>query len=136
METRKIFINDVPITVEVADTEELRQDGLMHRLSLPEGQGMLFVFEQVGTHGFWMKNTHIPLSVAFISACGKINKIAPLYPHDHSTTSEHDVQCALEVPQGFFKKHNIKVGDVVEGIRGTHNTLTEHMLRRIVRSTL
>jgi len=136
MKTKKILINDIPIIVEIADTEELRQEGLMFRHSLQDGHGMLFVFESVGIHGFWMKDTHIPLSVAFISACGKIKKIAPLYPHDHSTISDHDVHCALEVPQGFFKQHGIGVGDVVEGIRATRNTLTEHMLRRIVRNTL
>ena len=86
----------------------------MHRQSLPDGQGMLFIFERDDILSFWMKNTYIPLSIAFITYDGHIIDIKDLYPHDtNSVTSSRSARFALEVPQGWFNKTGVKVGDVV-----------------------
>ncbi len=102
----------VPLTVEIADTEPLRTKGLMHRMDMDQGQGMLFVFDREKRHNFWMKNTFIPLSIAYISSRGVINEIYDMKPLDTSVTypSAMAARYALEVNQGWFKKNNIKKG--------------------------
>jgi uncharacterized membrane protein (UPF0127 family) len=103
----------VRLRVEVAATPEERQRGLSNRPSLAENAGMLFIIEQRGP-GFWMKDTLIPLSVAFIAACGEIVHIAhmePLSLQIHST--ERDYSFGLEVNQGWFERNRIGVGDRV-----------------------
>tara|TARA_E500000331_G_C17148432_1_gene666066 strand:- start:467 stop:889 length:423 start_codon:yes stop_codon:yes gene_type:complete len=138
MNHRVITINDIPIHVEVADTEELRQKGLMYRDSLSHDSGMLFVFEDVGPRGFWMKNTRIPLSIAFISETGEILNIEDMNPYDMTTRkSVSDAMCALEVNQGWFRKNMINSGDIVTGLPGSDLAImTERRIRRIVRKSL
>ena len=102
------------LAVEVADTIESRSRGLTGRTSLAENDGMLFVIDQSG-RGFWMKDVPIPLSVAFISACGEIVAIADmeaLSEEFHNT--EHEYAFGLEVNLGWFGDHEIGVGDLVE----------------------
>ncbi len=102
------------LTVEVADTVESRSRGLTGRTSLAENDGMLFVIEQRG-RGFWMKDVPIPLSVAFIAACGEIVAIVDMEARSeefHNT--EHAYQFGLEVNLGWFKVHDIVVGDLVQ----------------------
>ena len=102
----------VPITAEIARTEQERSNGLMHRKKLPDGKGMLFVFERDQQLSFWMKNTFIPLSIAFISSDGRIVEIKDMQPHDlNSVKSSRSVRYALEVPQGWFTRAGVKVGD-------------------------
>jgi uncharacterized membrane protein (UPF0127 family) len=104
----------VAITVEIARTEEERSKGLMHRKQLPDGEGMIFVFERDQQVSFWMKNTVIPLSIAFISADGRILEIRDMYPLDlNSVHSSRSVRYALETPQGWFDRSGIAAGDVV-----------------------
>jgi uncharacterized membrane protein (UPF0127 family) len=106
----------VEITVEIARTIEERNKGLMHRKKLPDGKGMLFVFQRDEQHSFWMKNTLIPLSIAFISSDGRIIEIRDMQPHDtNSVRSSRSVRYALEVPQGWFNRAGVKPGDVVSG---------------------
>lgn len=108
-------IGEVLIKVEVSDTPESRQKGLMFREYLPEGEGMLFVFQNEGYHSFWMKDTYIPLSIAFINGDGKIIQIKDMSPQDLTLhTPMGPVLYALEMEQGWFKRNNVKVGDVVE----------------------
>jgi hypothetical protein len=102
------------LRIEVADTQEERQKGLSMRESLDANAGMLFVIEQRGP-GFWMKDTTIPLSVAFIAACGEIVAIADMQPLSLQIhTTERDYRFGLEVNQGWFARNGIAVGDRVQ----------------------
>jgi uncharacterized membrane protein (UPF0127 family) len=104
----------VAITVEIARIEEERSKGQMHRKQLPDGTGMIFVFERDQQVSFWMKNTLIPLSIAFIAADGRILEIRDMYPLDlNSVQSSRSVRYALETPQGWFDRSGIAAGDVV-----------------------
>lgn len=98
--------------VEVARTEEQRERGLMNRESLGEKEGMLFVFERDQHLGFWMKDTTIPLSIAFISADGTIREIRDLEPLSERTVkSSRAVRYALELPRGAFERSGAEPGD-------------------------
>jgi uncharacterized membrane protein (UPF0127 family) len=102
------------IRVEVVDTCETRARGLMGRESLEEGQGMLFVYETPEKLTFWMKNTKIPLSIAFFNEDKiLVNSLDMDVPKGNSLLlyrSEGPAKYALEVPQGWFKKHGIAKG--------------------------
>ncbi|MCL2519415.1 MAG: DUF192 domain-containing protein [Spirochaetaceae bacterium] len=109
-----VTINDTTILVEVADTSDSRALGLMHRRSLPANNGMLFVFPDEAIRSFWMHNTYIPLSIAYIDRDGRIRSIHDMTPLSRATIqSTLPVMYALEVNQGFFERHNITVGDRV-----------------------
>ena len=107
----------VPVQVEVADTEEERRRGLMGRSALAEDAGMRFVFDGEQQLSFWMKDTLIPLSIAFMDSEGRIVDIQDMQPLDdvppHYVSAE-PAQYALEVNQGFFEKRGVMVGDIVE----------------------
>jgi len=103
------------IKAEIAKTQEERSTGLMNRKSLQDGEGMLFVFDRDDILSFWMKNTLIPLSIAFIAYDGKIIDIKDMYPHDtNSVKSSRSARYALEAPQGWFSRVNINAGDTVK----------------------
>ncbi len=107
----------VPVGVEIADTDAERQTGLMERSTLAKDAGMLFVFEGEQTLSFWMRDTLIPLSIAYIDAEGRIVDIQDMQPLDdvppHYVSAE-PAQYALEVNQGFFEQRGVTVGDTVE----------------------
>jgi len=108
------------INAELARTVEQRQQGLMYRKNLADGKGMLFIFDRDQVLSFWMKNTRVPLSIAFIASDGRIIEIKDMQPLDlNAVSSSRSVRYALEVPQGWFGRANIKPGDVVvlDGIR-------------------
>jgi uncharacterized membrane protein (UPF0127 family) len=104
----------VKVRVEIADGIFEQQRGLMYRNSLGENRGMLFVYRREQRLSFWMKNTTIPLSIAYIDSKGRITDILDMKPLDdkppHYVSSE-PVQYALEVNQGFFEEHGVEVGD-------------------------
>ncbi len=105
------------ITAEVAATPEQRATGLMHRFSLKPDHGMIFVFDRAEPQGFWMKNTFIPLSIAFIGSDGRIINIVDMAPHDERTHwSGGLAQYALEMRKGWFAERGIKPGDRFEGL--------------------
>ena len=109
-----LYIDQREVWVEVARTEEERAKGLMNRKSLGKEDGMLFIFEEPGYHGFWMKNTFIPLSIAFIDREGKIVAITDMKPLTLSTHNPpRPILYALEMNQGWFASKGIKVGDIV-----------------------
>ena len=113
--TVDLWVGETRIKAEIADTSELRAKGLKGRKRLKEGGGMLFVFEYTRKQSFWMKDTSIPLSIAFISRDGTIRQIERMSPFDlNRLTSDSPVQYALEVNQGFFKENNITVGMPVD----------------------
>ncbi|MEW9053612.1 MAG: DUF192 domain-containing protein [Neobacillus sp.] len=107
----------VKLTVQVADTPEKRDKGLMFIEKLSENEGMLFVFSGKTYGGFWMKNTLIPLSIAFLDSDGKILKILDMQPCKEGYCPTYDPELfydyALEVNLGWFKKNQIKEGDNV-----------------------
>jgi uncharacterized membrane protein (UPF0127 family) len=104
----------VPVLAELARTPEERARGLMGRKSLADGKGMLFIFERDETLSFWMKDTLIPLSIAFIASDGRIMEIRDMRPRDLSAVqSSRSVRYALEVPQGWFARAGIAPGDIV-----------------------
>ncbi len=107
------------LDVEIADTENARQKGLMYRMSLAENSGMLFIFEKDKRLSFWMKNTYIPLDIAFIDSSGVITDIMQMKPLDISVfyNSSTEVRYALEVNQWWFQKHGIKPGSKI-GLHG------------------
>ena len=105
----------VCIRAEVADTPEKRMLGLSRRASLPQDGGMLFVFGETVSYPFWMKDTYIPLSIAFISEEGlmvDIQDMEPLSERSHYSTQPY--RYALEANQGFFQRNGIAVGGRVE----------------------
>lgn len=105
------------LNIEIAETKEQRAHGLMHRTSLPENYGMLFVFEEEQFLSFWMKNTYVDLSIAYFdsnrllfeiidmkASSGEMQTKFKTYP------SSKTAKYALEVPLGWFKKHKIRPG--------------------------
>jgi uncharacterized membrane protein (UPF0127 family) len=103
-----------PIVAEIARTDEQRERGLMWRQTLAAGEGMLFVFERDRILSFWMKNTLLPLSIAYIAYDGRILEIHDMEPRSQvPVQSGRSARYALEVPQGWFTRMGIKSGDVV-----------------------
>lgn len=102
------------IRVEVAQTEDEKARGLMFRESLGEDEGMLFVYEREEILTFWMKNTPIPLSIAFIDQRGTIVDIQDMEPFDlRAHASALPARYALEMNRNWFKKRGVKAGDLV-----------------------
>ena len=105
------------IRAEVADNMAARTQGLMHRKSMAQNAGMVFVFEEIATHCMWMKNTLIPLSVAFIDAQGAIVNIADMQPHsEQSHCAARPARYALEMNKGWFAQRGIKPGAKLRGL--------------------
>jgi len=105
------------IRAEVADGFASRMQGLMQRTSLPPNGGMLFVFDEDAIHCMWMKNTLIPLSVAFIDARGAIINIADMQPHsEQSHCAARPARYALEMTQGWFAQRGIRAGAPLRGL--------------------
>jgi len=105
------------IRAEVAADDETRMRGLMFRKSLEANQGMLFVFTETSRHCMWMKNTLIPLSVAFIAEDGEIVNIADMKPHDETThCAARPVPYALEMDRGWFSARGLKSGTRITGL--------------------
>lgn len=103
--------------VEVAASPQQREHGLMGRTRLPENGGMLFVFDDTGRHCFWMRNTPLPLSIAFIDEAGRIANIADMQPHtDTLHCPATAIRYALEVSQGGFAQRRIVAGVQVNGL--------------------
>lgn len=102
----------VTLVAEIADTPQTREKGYMFRKNIPDGTGMLFVFESDRVLNFWMKNTPTPLSIAYIDYKGVIKDIFDMKPFDlKDITATGYVRYALEVPQGWFGRVGIKAGD-------------------------
>lgn len=102
----------VTLRAEIADNDAERERGLMHRKEVREGEGMLFIFESDQPLSFWMKNTLVPLSIAFIASDGRLLEFHDMTPLSLApVNSERSVRYALEVPQGWFARARIAVGD-------------------------
>ncbi len=104
------------LTVELATTPAARACGLSRRQELPDNQGMLFIFSDLRPRNFWMKDTIIPLSIAYLDDTGQITSIHDMAPLQTNKRypSLQPAAFALEVNQGWFRSHGIKVGDIVK----------------------
>ena len=115
--TSLIKVGAHPLKVEVAASDPQRTQGLMFRQALGKNDGMLFVFADVEYHSMWMKNTLIPLSVAFVDAKGEILNILDMEPLTLEThTAAGPARYAIETNKGWFAEKKIKAGDKVTGL--------------------
>jgi uncharacterized membrane protein (UPF0127 family) len=104
------------IDAQVAQTPQERQFGLMFRKEMPQTEGMIFVFEEPATQCFWMKNTLLPLTAAFVADDGRIVNLADMKPMtEDSHCSKEPVRFVLEMNQGWFARKNIKEGSKLGG---------------------
>ena len=111
-----ISIKGYALAVELATTPKARVCGLSKRVKLPENHGMLFIYPNIGQRTFWMKDTRIPLSIAFLDDSGRILSIhlmAAMQTNERYRSLQ-PVRYALEVNQGWFDRNGISVGDLVE----------------------
>jgi uncharacterized membrane protein (UPF0127 family) len=112
----KLSVGMYQIDAQVAQTTEQRMTGLMFRKEMPQHEGMLFVFEQPSQQCFWMKNTLLPLSAAFIDEDGTLVNVAEMKPQTlDSHCSAKPVRYVLEMNQGWFSKRGIKPGTKLTG---------------------
>jgi len=119
----KLVVNGHEIAASVANTYTLRKKGLMNRRSLAENEGMLFVFPKADYYSMWMKNTLIPLSVAFIDQNGviiNIEEMTALSLDQH--TAQKPAKYAVEMNAGWFYRHEAKTGDPVRGLDNADKT--------------
>jgi uncharacterized membrane protein (UPF0127 family) len=112
----QLTTGDHQIVAYVARSAEERARGLMHRRELPDNEGMLFMCDRCAVQSFWMKDTPLPLSIAFLGEDGTILKIADLEPHNlEPESSGHPVRFILEVNRGWFRERGIAPGARISG---------------------
>jgi uncharacterized membrane protein (UPF0127 family) len=105
------------IDTQIAETSDQRQVGLMFRAAMPQSEGMLFIFEAPTKQCFWMKNTLIPLTAAFVANDGTIVNLTDMKPQTTDThCSAKPVRYVLEMNQGWFAKKGIKAGAKLQGV--------------------
>lgn len=110
-----ISLEKILPNIEVVTNSQDRQRGLMYKKAIPENYGMFFIWNLNKVQCMWMKNTYIPLSVAYMDRSGKIINIYDMVPLSKaSVCSKKPVLYALEVNRGWFRRHDIKVGDVLD----------------------
>lgn len=122
---RPVWGENIPLKIgkhsihaEIADTPQSREQGLMQRGRLCANCGMLFIFEKADRYSFWMKNTPLPLSIAFIAADGSILNIEEMQPNTiNPHHAQGDALYALEMNSGWFTRNSIKRGTTVQGLR-------------------
>ena len=117
LRTTKLTAGIHVITAEIASTPQSRMIGLMMRERLAPNHGMVFVFEDKSQHCFWMRNTLIPLSIAFIDDDGTVVSIADMSPKSEaSTCPQLPVRYALEMDHGWFAKRGVTAGQKISGL--------------------
>jgi len=106
------------LTAQIAADDASRERGLMSRTNLSEAEGMLFVFPEPHPVSFWMKDTPVPLSIAYVGPSGRILEIHDLKPLDETPvpSASQKVAYALEVAQGWFLRHRVLAGDTLSGL--------------------
>jgi hypothetical protein len=115
--TVPLAINGNKLVAEVARTQEETSTGLMNRFSLKPDHGMLFVFDRAEPRSFWMKNTFIPLSIAFVAPDGRIVNIDDMAPQDETLHwSRGPAMYVIEMRKGWFAERGIRAGDRVSGL--------------------
>lgn len=115
--TATLVVDGHAVTAELATSYATRQQGLMHRDGLATDSGMLFVYKDESVRRFWMKDTRIPLSIAFANRHGEIVRIEEMTPFDtNSITSLIPATYALEMTKGWFEANGVEKGDKITGI--------------------
>lgn len=109
-ETLEITVGGQPLTVEAVTGGPEQRRGLMYRDELPEDEGMLFLYGTAQPLSFWMKNTAVPLSIAFLDEDLTINQISDLEPYSVASVTGFGAG-ALEVNRGWFRRHGVGIGD-------------------------
>ncbi len=111
----KLWLGPAELNAEIAASFDQIRTGMMFRQEMPENEGMLFIFARPHQAAFWMKNTQVPLSAAYLDPEGVILEIHELEPHNtNSVTAASDrVQFVLEVNRGWFDRHGVRPGDLV-----------------------
>lgn len=119
--TVTLTIGDKTLTAEVADEPAEMETGMMMRTRMADGEGMVFVLGTPQKASFWMQNTLIPLSIAYVNATGLILEIHDLKPRDETPvqSSFDTISYAIEVPQGWFLRNGILPGTMVKGLPPT-----------------
>ena len=119
--TLKMFVGTVELQVEQARTEKQIQTGMMFRKKMADNQGMLFIHPDVRERGYWMKNVTVPLSIAYIDPAGRILEVHDLEPLNTNSvfSVSQNIQYALEVPQGWFKRKGVGPGAMVMTEKGS-----------------
>ncbi len=119
--TIRVWLGDQELIAEIARQPVEIATGMMFRTNMLENEAMLFVFPDAQPRSFYMRNCVVPLSAAYISPDGEILEIIQLQPHDETgvESKSNNVQFVLEVPQGWFKRHNVPVGAIVRTERGS-----------------
>jgi len=116
-QTTQVYINDVAIQAEVADSDMLRQQGLMLKDKIEGAEGMLFIFPIEARHAFWMKNMKFPLDIIWANKDKIVidikTDVQPCRGDCETLVPAHFTQYVLEVKAGFVKEHDIKIGDVL-----------------------
>lgn len=117
----KLYIGPEQMDAEMCTTPEEERTGMMFRKSMGENDGMVFNLFQTEQASFWMKNCYVPLSVAYIDPDGVIQEIHPLQPQETNPvlSASNNIRFALETPQGWFDKHNIKPGMLIRSEKGS-----------------
>jgi len=120
LRTIKVWLGDQELIAEVASRQTEIATGMMFRTNMPENEAMLFVFPNAGSRSFYMRNCPLPLSGAYISPTGEILQIVDMKPLDETPLPSHsnNIQFVLEVPQGWFARHNVSTGAVLRTERG------------------
>ena len=118
LQITRLSIGGKEIHAEIADEEHERAAGLMFRKELAADAGMLFIMPQTGPVGFWMRNTELPLTIAYIAPTGAILELHDLDPHNERPVRSRfpQIAFALEMPRGWFTKNNIWPGERVQGL--------------------
>jgi len=114
---KTLQVGGFPITVEVVSSKEEQAQGLMGRTSLDPDSGMLFSYDHPQVLSFWMKDTTVPLSIAFIDPSGRVSELHDLRPNDEShVQSSSPCRWALEANRGWFDERRIHVGSKITGL--------------------
>ncbi len=121
LQTMKLWLGAEEMKAELALSPIQQQTGMMFRTNMEENEGMLFAFGMPHRASFWMANTILPLSAAYIDPDGVILEIHDLQPHDTNsvTAGTETIQYVLETRQGWFQRHHIPVGTVIRTERGS-----------------
>lgn len=116
--TVQLTVGGVPLTAYVVNTEASRRLGLMFVEDLPDDHGMIFVYPTADRHGFWMHNTYIPLSIAYVAESFEVDEVVDMQPFDEqSRRSRGIVRYVLEVNEGWFERHGVpREGAKIEGL--------------------
>jgi uncharacterized protein len=120
LQTIRLWLGPAEINAELALTPQQTQTGMMFRKEMKEDEGMLFVFPFPHQASFWMKNTFVPLSAAYIDPAGMILEIRDFEPQNTNpvVAASANVQYVLETPQGWFKRNNVRTGMLVRTEHG------------------